>query len=102
MMLIQVEVCLALSDGAVRQRLSVPAQTRLRDLRSHPDLLPALAAAWDQASGIGVFGEPRGPDALLAPDDRVELWRPLVADPKEARRERARLAREAKKKPARG
>ncbi len=100
-MLLEIEICFATPDRAVRQRLVVPAQTCLGDLRAHPELLPELAAAWDQASGIGVFGEPRGLDAPLAPGDRVELWRPLLADPKEARRERARLKREAQKKPPR-
>ena len=100
-MLIEIEVCFAGPDRAIRQRLQVPAQTRLGALRAHPGLDPELAHAWDQASGLGVFGEPRSLEALLAPGDRVELWRPLLADPKEARRERARLRREAAKKPAR-
>lgn len=100
-MLLEIEICFATPERAVRQHLSVPPQTVIRDLRSHPDLLPELAQAWDQASGIGVFGEPRGPDDKLAAGDRVELWRPLLADPKEARRERARLRREAQKKPPR-
>jgi hypothetical protein len=37
-----------------------------------------------------IFGQRVRPETLLADGDRVELLRPLVADPKEARRRRAR------------
>ncbi len=38
---------------------------------------------------VGVFGEPVGRDAKLSEGDRVEIYRGLVIDPKEARRRRA-------------
>ena len=38
----------------------------------------------------GIWSKPKSPDTLLADGDRVELYRPLLADPKEARRRRAR------------
>lgn len=38
----------------------------------------------------GIWSKPRPRDTQLAEGDRVELYRPLAADPKEARRRRAR------------
>jgi hypothetical protein len=38
---------------------------------------------------FGIHGRPVLPDAVLAEGDRVEICRPLTADPKEARRARA-------------
>jgi putative ubiquitin-RnfH superfamily antitoxin RatB of RatAB toxin-antitoxin module len=38
---------------------------------------------------IGVFGKAAKLDTLLADRDRVEIYRPLIADPKEARKKRA-------------
>ena len=38
---------------------------------------------------LGVFGRVLPPQALLQDGDRVEIYRPLIADPKEARRARA-------------
>ena len=38
---------------------------------------------------LGVFGEAVGPGTRLADGDRVEVYRPLRIDPKEARRRRA-------------
>jgi putative ubiquitin-RnfH superfamily antitoxin RatB of RatAB toxin-antitoxin module len=43
----------------------------------------------DSIVAYAVFGERVAPDAVLHDGDRVELLRPLQADPKEARRRRA-------------
>lgn len=71
--------------------------------------LPAAATAAEaiRASGIlekfpeidparwmlGIYGERVTSEAALHDGDRVEIYRPLVADPKEARRRRARARR---------
>ena len=38
---------------------------------------------------VGIWGRPAGPDTRLREQDRVEIYRPLTADPKEVRRARA-------------
>jgi putative ubiquitin-RnfH superfamily antitoxin RatB of RatAB toxin-antitoxin module len=38
---------------------------------------------------LGVFARKVGPDAVLQNGDRVEIYRPLALDPKDARRRRA-------------
>jgi putative ubiquitin-RnfH superfamily antitoxin RatB of RatAB toxin-antitoxin module len=42
-------------------------------------------------SRLGIFSRKVGPDHALRDGDRVEVYRPLVIDPKEARRQRAQL-----------
>jgi hypothetical protein len=42
---------------------------------------------------IGIFGRPSPGSALLEDGDRVEIYRPLEADPKIARRVRAAASR---------
>ena len=44
-------------------------------------------------SKLGVYGRLVAPDTRLADGDRVEIYRPLTMDPKEARRLRARKRR---------
>lgn len=39
---------------------------------------------------LGVFGRLAQADQALRPGDRVEIYRPLIADPKEGRKQRAR------------
>ncbi len=59
-----------------------------------------LAAAAGGASGVavthGIWGRVKPPETQLRHRDRVEIYRPLTVDPKEARRLRYR-----KQKPAR-
>ncbi|MFY3386631.1 RnfH family protein [Paracidovorax sp. MALMAid1276] len=44
--------------------------------------------AHDLAEHVGVWGRPVALDCVLKPHDRVEVYRPLLVDPKVARRER--------------
>ncbi len=38
---------------------------------------------------LGIFGKASKADTVLQEGDRVEIYRPLIADPKEARKKRA-------------
>ena len=46
---------------------------------------------------VGIFGKPATRDAKLTEGDRVEIYRPLIADPKEARKKRAAQGKPMKK-----
>ena len=88
-----VEVVYALPERAVVKtyRVTVPATVA--------DAL-ALAAADPDFRGIdiagcpvGVFGRAVARGRVLQPGDRLEIYRALAADPKQARRERVQRAR---------
>jgi len=51
-----------------------------------------------QQAKVGVFGKAATGDAVLHDGDRVEIYRELIADPKEARKKRAGKPRPAAKK----
>ena len=38
---------------------------------------------------VGIYGKKKPPETVLRPRDRIEIYRPLVADPKDSRRRRA-------------
>jgi hypothetical protein len=60
------------------------------DLEEGATVRAALSAAGRSAPrGVGIHGRRVALDARLADGDRVEIYRPLGADPKEARRRRA-------------
>jgi putative ubiquitin-RnfH superfamily antitoxin RatB of RatAB toxin-antitoxin module len=65
------------------------------ELEEGATVAEALAAAGHDPAGggVGLHGRRVTLDALLADGDRVEVYRALSADPKEARRRRARLRR---------
>ncbi|SNY54400.1 hypothetical protein SAMN06297280_2642 [Arsukibacterium tuosuense] len=43
---------------------------------------------------VGVWSRPVKPDELVKEGDRIEIYRPLIADPKDLRRRRAEKAKE--------
>lgn len=78
----QTLLCVDLPPGATAGE----AVTRSGILSRHPEI------EWPGAP-IGIFGRKVDPGRLLREGDRVEVYRPLVADPKEARRRRAAAKR---------
>lgn len=81
---LRVEVVYALPEGAQSVSLSLPPGATLRD---------ALVASGFEVNlekqAFGIFRKRAGLDHPLLDGDRVEIYRPLAMDPKEARRRRA-------------
>jgi putative ubiquitin-RnfH superfamily antitoxin RatB of RatAB toxin-antitoxin module len=50
-----------------------------------------------QANKVGIFGKVARLDAGLHDGDRIEIYRPLIADPKQARKKRAAEGKAMKK-----
>lgn len=68
------------------------AEVRTVDLPAGATVTDALAVCGFQLEPqqpVGVFGKRVPLDHRLADGDRVEIYRPLAIDPKEARRRRA-------------
>lgn len=91
---IKVEVAYALPDRQELLPLSVPAGTTVGEairlsglLEKYPDLDPG------GKNKVGIFGRLCKPDQEMHDGDRAEIYRPLIADPKEVRR---RLAAEGR------
>ena len=63
----------------------------VQSLKSHPKLqahLQALELALQQKRNHGVWGRLVNSTDLLQPGDRLEIYRPLLVDPKFARKQR--------------
>lgn len=85
-----VELVYALPSEQVLLRLNLRAGATVRDAILDSGVLgryPELELATLKA---GIFGRVVTLDHALAHHDRVEIYRPLTADPKAARRARAR------------
>lgn len=80
----RVEVIRAWSHRHESVHLDLPAGACVRDALAVCGLEGA-----GQADGLAIFGVAVGPETPLSDGDRVELLRPLLLDPKEARRRRA-------------
>ena len=88
---IRVEVVLAFEERADVSSLTLPAGTTAAEA---VEACGVLARNPEAAGGqLGVFGKVVAGTRPLADGDRVEVYRRLAEDPKEARRRRAKRAR---------
>ena len=85
-----VEVVYALPERQHRIALNVPPGTTLRGAIERSRILETCPEIDLAVNAIGVFGRRRTLADLVADGERVEIYRPLVVDPKEARRRRGR------------
>lgn len=95
---INVEVCYALKDRQEIVHLKMPEGCTVQRaidasglLQKHPEIDLA------KLNKIGVFAKLVKGDTVLRDKDRVEIYRPLIADPKEVRRKRAEEGKVMKK-----
>ena len=102
---IEVEVVWAEPSRQVLRTVSVAPGATLREVVEMSGLCADFPEAADRRLDLGVFGRRMGPDTPVRPGDRVEIYRPLLADPKEGRRSRARAQSEThrrRSRPTRG
>jgi len=86
---IAIEVAYARPDKQVIATVSVPRNSTLEEAIRTSGILEQFPEIDLDKNKVGIFGKLRRRDHLLRPGDRVEIYRPLIADPKQARRERA-------------
>lgn len=86
---ILVEVVYALPERQVLKATHVPKGTTVAQAIAASGLHELFREADLNCSPLGVFGRLVRPDTILENGDRVEIYRPLIADPKTARRVRA-------------
>lgn len=94
---IQVEV--ALSPGprqVLIQALTLSAGSTVRQAVDASGLM--AQAGWTGVVHVGIWGRATTWSHVLRERDRIELYRPLKADPKESRRLRYKKQRPAKKR----
>ncbi|WP_215781541.1 MULTISPECIES: RnfH family protein [unclassified Paludibacterium] len=89
---IAIEVAYAAPAAQKIVALQVAAGTTALQAAEQSGLLTAFAV--DVATlKLGVFGKAVPPGQVLRAGDRVEIYRPLLADPKEVRRRRAKAGK---------
>ena len=83
-----VEVVYALPDVQHRLHLELLEGATVGAALEAVRRIPPFDGLDLEAQPVGIFGRMVGQDEVLGPDDRVEIYRPLEVDPKEARRRR--------------
>lgn len=86
---IAVEVAYALPQKQYLQRVTLDEGATIEQAIQASGLL-TLRDDIDLAKNkVGIYSRPAKLDDVVHDDDRVEIYRPLIADPKELRRQRA-------------
>lgn len=94
---IKVEVVYALAHEQVLLNIEVPQGCTLADAIKASGILEKHAEIDLAGNKVGIFGKLSKLDTVLRDRDRIEIYRPLIADPKEVRRKRAEEGKVMKK-----
>ena len=95
------EIIIEVAYGATRSqtilRLQVKSGTTVGEAINQSGILKQFPEINLGLNKVGIFGKLARIDTVLINRDRVEIYRALFADPKEARRRRAQTAKRGRK-----
>jgi putative ubiquitin-RnfH superfamily antitoxin RatB of RatAB toxin-antitoxin module len=84
-----VELVFALPDSQLLRSIAMEPGTTVADLIAKSDISSAFPEHKIEHLTVGIWGREVGRDRLIKEGDRIEIYRPLELDPREARRQLA-------------
>jgi putative ubiquitin-RnfH superfamily antitoxin RatB of RatAB toxin-antitoxin module len=87
---IEIEVVYAFPENQVTRQLNVPLGTTAEQAVEFSGIIHLFPEIDLLRNKLGIFGKLIKPGTPLRNRDRVEIYRPLIVDPKESRRRRAK------------
>lgn len=93
--MIEIEVVYGLPNKQVLLSLPVPVGSTIEDCIKLSGITKHFPQIVISEAKVGIFSRPENLSTLVKAGDRIEIYRPLIADPKEIRKLRA--AKMAKK-----
>jgi putative ubiquitin-RnfH superfamily antitoxin RatB of RatAB toxin-antitoxin module len=87
--LLQVTLCYATPTRELLRELKVAPGTTIGQAITESGMLAEVPEFDLGTHPVGIYGKKQPLDTVLREHDRIELYRPLVADPKDSRRRRA-------------
>lgn len=94
---IRIEVAHATPQRQVVLALDVPQGCTVAEAIERSSIREEFPGLVVDPNAVGIFGRKAAFDRVLQAGDRVEIYRPLIADPKEARRRRAQGRKDSSK-----
>ncbi|PQV53570.1 RnfH family protein [Paraburkholderia sp. BL21I4N1] len=92
---LSIEVCYALADEQALIAVDLPEGATLQQALDASGILQRFPRIDLTTQRVGVFGKIKALDTVLADHDRVEIYRPLLVDPKLSRQRRVEKTRKA-------
>jgi len=87
--IIHVQVCYASDAVQFLRALQVPLGTTLEQAIAASGVLDEVPGIDPATMQVGIYARKKTLDTVLREHDRVEIYRPLIADPKNARRRKS-------------
>lgn len=94
---INVEVAYAMPEKQIIRAVNVDAGTTIGAAIVQSGIMMNFPDLDLEDAKVGIFGKAAVMTTVLSDGDRVEIYRPLIADPKEVRRKRAAEGKAMKK-----
>jgi len=94
---VMVEVVYALPDKQSLLVVKVPEGTAIKKVIQASNILELYPELDLNNMDVGIFGKMAKMDQKARDRDRIEIYRPLIADPKEVRKRRAAEGKRLKK-----
>ncbi|MFM0297742.1 hypothetical protein SAMN02787142_0834 [Burkholderia sp. WP9] len=92
---LSIEVCYALAGEQALIGVELPEGATLQQALDASGILRRFPQIDLATQKVGIFGKLKPLDAVLADHDRVEIYRPLLVDPKVSRQRRVEKTRKA-------
>ena len=86
---IRVQVCYATAVAELLREVTVEEGTTIEQAVRRSGILDDVPGIDLATQPVGLYGKKKPLDTVLRARDRIEIYRPLVADPKDSRRKRA-------------
>lgn len=86
---LHIQVCYAKLNLEILRDLNVPVGSTLHDAIKQSGIVQSVPEIDLTVCRVGIHGKLKDLDTVLREHDRIEIYRPLIADPKESRRKRA-------------
>ena len=86
---ILVEIAYAMPDEQVILSIKVPTKSDVKQAIEKSGIQIKFPSIDLSKNKVGIFGKKTTLDHVLKNRDRIEIYRPLILDPKEMRRKRA-------------
>lgn len=86
---LQVQVCYAKPGITLLRDVSVPPGATVQAAIVQSGILDAMPEIDLSTCRVGIYAKLKTLETVLREGDRIEIYRPLLADPKESRRRRA-------------
>jgi uncharacterized protein len=100
--MISVEVACGMPEKQAVLRVELPAGSTVAEAIERSGMRALFPGLVVDPAAVGIFSRKVSMEQVLREGDRVEIYRPLIADPKEVRRQRASLAQPRRERSRKG